>query len=597
MENERRYVITHTYDNNRKVLNAVDDLGEALEIYNGYFDPSVDRIFLNYWIEDFFDKLSVLREELQNEGIRNYLKNHKQICEDLAIDYDRQIYPNNDMRVNRLLAEQNITETDLISINLNRYNYYLVEAFKEFELPENSANNYNTYLELVDYQSNEVVKGRADYSINTAKMLNNYYGENAIINVNNVFSGKDTEVVKEDTVYRGSLDYAIEHNEEDKYLDSFDKNIICKTAIESAIGDNYRNDCLNSQAALETVRDKLGFSMERISFILANSVQCSGTKFANEQNKRWAKNIPICFDDDDYKNISLIINHKKLLDLFITDFRKELDREFADNGRYNLLTAKKERNINFTNNHTSDILATKKIRDKIIIDTETTGFSRSEDEILQLSIVDGDTKQVLFDEYFKPKYKQTWEKAEAVNHISPEMVADKPDIFGRLGDIQKIIAEANTVIVYNAAFDVDFLEHYGIDFSSNVIDDPMCYGAVLYGETKEHESGEITYKWKKLGVLAEHLGYDGDGWHNSTADCLATAYVYEKIREPENIKKYWNNALSHTEYLEDDRFVPSELRETFREYDGSIKEYYKNPESVSPAVEENSKSSDNDMCL
>lgn len=239
----------------------------------------------------------------------------------------------------------------------------------------------------------------------------------------------------------------------------------------------------------------------------------------------------------------------------------------------------------------------KKIRDKIIIDTETTGFSRSEDEILQLSIVDGDTKQVLFDEYFKPKYKQTWEKAEAVNHISPEMVADKPDIFSRLEDIQKIIAGANTVIVYNAAFDVDFLEHYGIDFSSNVIDDPMCYGAVLYGETKEHESGEITYKWKKLGVLAEHLGYDGDGWHNSTADCLATAYVYEKIREPENIKKYWNNALSHTEYLEDDRFVPSELRETFREYDGSIKEYYKNPESVSPAVEENSKSSDNDMCL
>lgn len=231
--------------------------------------------------------------------------------------------------------------------------------------------------------------------------------------------------------------------------------------------------------------------------------------------------------------------------------------------RYELFSYKKEKGIE--NAETSKI---RKTRDRIIIDTETTGFSRETDEILQLFIIDVDTKEVLFDEYFKPEWKQSWSGAEAVNHISPEMVADKPSIFDRLEEIQEIIASADTVIVYNSAFDVDFLEHYGVDFSTNVIDDPMCYGAVLYGDTKAHndEDGEpyITYKWKKLGVLAEHLGYEGDGWHNSTADCIATAYVYEKIREPENLKKYWINALTHSDYLEDERFVPAELREDYK---------------------------------
>ncbi len=239
------------------------------------------------------------------------------------------------------------------------------------------------------------------------------------------------------------------------------------------------------------------------------------------------------------------------------------NEKIIDYLRYNVFSYKKENRIENKNNQTFA-----KTRDRIIIDTETTGFSREKDEILQLSIVDADSKEVLFDEYFKPEYKQSWEKAQAVNNISPEMVADKPSIFDRLDNVQKIIGSAETVIVYNSAFDVDFLEHYGVDFSTNVIDDPMCYGAVIYGEAKVRENlngdPEVSYKWKKLGVLAEHLGYDGNGWHNSTADCIATAYVYEKCREPENLQKFWQNALTHTDYLPDERYIPSELREDYK---------------------------------
>ena len=211
-----------------------------------------------------------------------------------------------------------------------------------------------------------------------------------------------------------------------------------------------------------------------------------------------------------------------------------------------------------------DVNSIAKTKDAIVIDVETTGLSREDDEILQLSIVDVDTKEVLFDEYFKPECKKSWEKAEAVNGISPKMVADKPSIFTKLDEIQEIIASAKKVVVYNSAFDVDFLEHYGINFSTNVIDDPMCYGAVVYGELKTYDDYDyyddicVTviegFKWKKLRELAEWLGYEGDGWHNSTADCLATAYIYEECRKPERIEAYREHALANRELLTDDRY-------------------------------------------
>ena len=62
---------------------------------------------------------------------------------------------------------------------------------------------------------------------------------------------------------------------------------------------------------------------------------------------------------------------------------------------------------------------------KLVFDLETTGLNPAEDEILEAAIVttDGD---ILFESRFKPACVTEWPKAQNVNGISPEMVADAP---------------------------------------------------------------------------------------------------------------------------------------------------------------------------
>lgn len=61
----------------------------------------------------------------------------------------------------------------------------------------------------------------------------------------------------------------------------------------------------------------------------------------------------------------------------------------------------------------------------IVIDTETTGLNAGVDELLQVSIIDDEGK-TLFNSYIKPSKTKSWDSAMAVNHITPEMVANAP---------------------------------------------------------------------------------------------------------------------------------------------------------------------------
>ena len=80
-----------------------------------------------------------------------------------------------------------------------------------------------------------------------------------------------------------------------------------------------------------------------------------------------------------------------------------------------------------------------------------------------------------------------------------------------------------------------------------VIDDPMLYGAVVYGELRG-EGKDTSYKWQKLSVLAEHFGYKDAGWHNAAADCIATAYVWHKLQEPEMVERYNDNLAALNDF-------------------------------------------------
>ena len=56
-------------------------------------------------------------------------------------------------------------------------------------------------------------------------------------------------------VYKYPATYAREHNELEIYRASHKANIACRDAIDAAIRDNYRNNCLGSDTAKQVIAE------------------------------------------------------------------------------------------------------------------------------------------------------------------------------------------------------------------------------------------------------------------------------------------------------------------------------------------------------
>ena len=170
-------------------------------------------------------------------------------------------------------------------------------------------------------------------------------------------------------------------------------------------------------------------------------------------------------------------------------------------------------------------------RSKIIcLDVETTGLSFYSDEILQLSIIDGNGK-TLFNKYIRPKHTDEWPEAEAIHGISPQMVADKPTIDDHIARINKILADAHLIVGYNSNhFDLSFMSAAGIDIPQNTRKfDVMLEFAPIYGDWNEYYRD---YKWQKLCVCADWYGYQGSGdYHDSLEDVRATLHCFYAMTE------------------------------------------------------------------
>lgn len=172
--------------------------------------------------------------------------------------------------------------------------------------------------------------------------------------------------------------------------------------------------------------------------------------------------------------------------------------------------------------------------DEIVIDTETTGLNADTDELLQVSIIDSQGN-TLFNSYIKPLFTENWDGAMAVNHITPEMVANAPNIIEVKQEINKIINSANLIVGYNTDFDLSFLSAVGIENSKATVIDVMQDFADIYGEWSDKYGCN---KWQKLTKCAEYYGYDweNDTAHDSLADCRATLYCYKKMKEQKELE-------------------------------------------------------------
>ena len=97
------------------------------------------------------------------------------------------------------------------------------------------------------------------------------------------------------------------------------------------------------------------------------------------------------------------------------------------------------------------------MHEKLTIDIETTGLS-NQDEILQLSVLDTMTDEVLFNSFLKPSHIKSWDEATKTHHITPEMVVNAPTINQIRDAVQKLLDKASLIVGYNHLnFDNRFL--------------------------------------------------------------------------------------------------------------------------------------------
>lgn len=166
----------------------------------------------------------------------------------------------------------------------------------------------------------------------------------------------------------------------------------------------------------------------------------------------------------------------------------------------------------------------------IVIDLETTGLNLEKDEILQISIIDGNYN-TLINEYCRPEHIQEWAAAEAIHGITPEMVKDKQPFKKYIKQISDIMNDADKIICYNGkSFDLPILRRYGIE-----IDYSKVYDLML----EVDKADKVYHRWFKLIELADFYGYEFKA-HNSLEDTKASLYCYYKFKK-EQANKFFDN--------------------------------------------------------
>ena len=131
-------------------------------------------------------------------------------------------------------------------------------------------------------------------------------------------------MMKDVLVYKYPASHAQEHDELNAYRASNKANMACKEAIEEAIRDHYRDNCLGSDAVKQVVEQ---FGYDRVFHVLAVTVrQKDWDGRISQDNKAWAKTVPVFENPDAWgtdRNCYLVVNsHPGLTDLFLSQARK-----------------------------------------------------------------------------------------------------------------------------------------------------------------------------------------------------------------------------------------------------------------------------------
>ena len=140
---------------------------------------------------------------------------------------------------------------------------------------------------------------------------------------------KAQEELRTAPLYPHSAAYASEHGEMAQYNRSYQANSACKEAIEQTISAHYAENRLDTEAAVKDVLEKFG--MERVQFILANTIQRKNHDGRiSQDNKAWAKTIPMPEDSGASRHCAYLVVdgvNPGLTDLFTRQARKTMQEQ------------------------------------------------------------------------------------------------------------------------------------------------------------------------------------------------------------------------------------------------------------------------------
>ena len=164
----------------------------------------------------------------------------------------------------------------------------------------------------------------------------------------------------------------------------------------------------------------------------------------------------------------------------------------------------------------------------ICLDIETTGLDIMQDEILQVSIING-RGRTLYNSYIRPERKREWKDAEKINKISWQAVRNAPSLKHEKKKIERILQKAGLIVGYNhKTFDLPFMAARGINTAVKAeIYDVMLEFSYIAGEYDKEHNG---YKWKPLTYCAKYYGYVNYKAHDALEDARATLHCYFAIR-------------------------------------------------------------------